>query len=149
MADVLFGQAFYLRFDAKQWKAQQPYPPLGTLYAAAVARRHGFDVDLFDAMIAESERDWERTLDRTRPRLAILFEDSFNYLTKMCLLRMRDAAAVMIRHASRRGIPVIVSSSDATDHPDVYLAAGARAVIVGEGEQTMLDVLNAVLSGGD
>ena len=33
--DVLFGQAYFLRFDPKLWEAQQPYAPLGTLYAAA------------------------------------------------------------------------------------------------------------------
>ena len=35
MRDVLLGQAYYLRFDAKLWRAQQPYAPLGTLYAAS------------------------------------------------------------------------------------------------------------------
>src|SRR5262245_55653428 len=34
--DVLFGQAYYLRFDPKLWAAQQPYAPLGALYAAAI-----------------------------------------------------------------------------------------------------------------
>ena len=36
--DVLFGQAYFLRFDPKLWEAQQPYAPLGALYAAACVR---------------------------------------------------------------------------------------------------------------
>ena len=36
MSEVLLGQAYYLRFDDKLWQAQQPYAPLGTLYAAVV-----------------------------------------------------------------------------------------------------------------
>jgi radical SAM superfamily enzyme YgiQ (UPF0313 family) len=32
MIDVLFGQAYFLRFDPKLWDARQPYAPLGTLY---------------------------------------------------------------------------------------------------------------------
>ena len=55
---VLFGQAYFLRFDAKLWAARQPYAPLGALYAAACARAHGHDVSLFDAMLASSEREW-------------------------------------------------------------------------------------------
>ena len=35
---LLFGQAYHLRFDPKLWTAMQPFPPLGSLYAAAVAR---------------------------------------------------------------------------------------------------------------
>ena len=41
MHDVLLGQAYYLRFDAKLWNAQQPYAPLGTLYAASQLRAAG------------------------------------------------------------------------------------------------------------
>src|SRR5262249_13768844 len=96
MADVLFGQAYFLRFDPKLWDAQQPYAPLGTLYAAAAVRERGYSVALFDAMLAESEAEWSFNLALHRPRFAVIYEDSFNYLSKMCLLRMRQAAMTMI-----------------------------------------------------
>src|ERR1700721_644337 len=103
MTDVLFGQAYFLRFDPKLWAAQQPYAPLGALYAAAHARQQGYDVALFDAMLATSEAEWADALDRYRPRFAVIYEDSFNYLSKMCLLRMRQAALTMIDDAGGRG----------------------------------------------
>jgi hypothetical protein len=83
MADVLLGQAYYLRFDAKLWRAQQPYAPLGTLYAASHLRAQGHSTRLFDAMLAHSERDWDAALERARPDIAVIYEDSFNYLSKM------------------------------------------------------------------
>ena len=147
--DVLFGQAYFLRFDPKLWAAQQPYPPLGALYAAACTRERGYRVALFDAMLARSESDWEASLDRHRPRFAVLYEDNFNYLSKMCLLRMREAAIAMIGAARRRGIPTIVAGSDATDHPGTYLEAGALAVVSGEGELTLVDVLDALTGKRD
>src|SRR5262245_57728917 len=101
--DVLFGQAYFLHFDPKLREAEQPYPPLGTLYAAAVVRARGYSVALFDAMLAQSTDEWVEALDRRRPRVAVLYEDSFNYLSKMCLLRMREAALTMIRAARERG----------------------------------------------
>jgi anaerobic magnesium-protoporphyrin IX monomethyl ester cyclase len=143
-ADILFGQAYYLRFDPKLWGAQQPYAPLGALYAAACARERQYQVALFDAMLAGSIDEWSAALDRHAPRVAVLFEDNFNYLTKMCLSRMREAAIAMIGQARARGIPIVVAGSDATDHPDVYLERGAAAVIVGEGERTLLDLLDIV-----
>jgi glycosyltransferase involved in cell wall biosynthesis/radical SAM superfamily enzyme YgiQ (UPF0313 family) len=143
-ADVLFGQAYFLRFDPKLWNARQPYPPLGSLYAAACVRERGYRVAMFDAMLAASEAEWADALTRHRPRFAVLYEDNFNYLTKMCLLRMREAAVKMIADAAARGVRVIVSGSDATDHPAIYLDAGAVVVVSGEGEQTLLELLDAL-----
>jgi radical SAM superfamily enzyme YgiQ (UPF0313 family) len=146
VADVLFGQSYYLRFDPKLWAAMQPYPPLGTLYAAAVARARGYSVALFDAMLAASEDEWDAALRSTSPRFAVLFEDSFNYLSKMCLLRMREAALRMLAMARARGVPAVVCGSDASDHPALYLDAGAAAVIAGEGEAPLVELLDR-LSG--
>jgi hypothetical protein len=108
MTDILFGQSYYLRFDPKLWQAMQPFPPLGTLYAASYMRSQGYDVALFDAMLAESEAGWQDVLEMQRPRYAVLFEDNFNYLSKMCLLRMRQAAFTMIGMARSQGCAVIV-----------------------------------------
>ena len=149
MVDVLFGQAYFLRFDPKLWEAQQPYAPLGTLYAAAAVRQRGYSVALFDAMLAESEADWDVSLALHRPRLAVIYEDSFNYLSKMCLLRMRKAAMKMMAAARSRGVTVIVAGSDASDHPDLYLEGGADLVVSGEGEITLGDVMDKLNGRND
>jgi anaerobic magnesium-protoporphyrin IX monomethyl ester cyclase len=141
---VLFGQAYFLRFDPKLWDAGQPYAPLGALYAAAALRAHGYDVAFFDAMLAESEEEWADALDRHRPHYAVLYEDSFNYLSKMCLLRMRQAALTMIAAARDRGVAVVVAGSDASDHPELYLTRGATAVVAGEGEVTLVELLDVL-----
>src|SRR3954452_3447559 len=141
MPDVLFGQSYYLRFDPKLWAAMQPYPPLGTLYAASYLRERGYTVAFFDAMLAESEEEWAAALDRAQPRFAVLYEDNFNYLSKMCLLRMREAAVRMIAMAHERGCTVIIGGSDATDHAELYLEAGADYVLIGEGEETLDELL--------
>src|SRR5688572_12537015 len=129
MVDLLFGQSYYLRFDPKLYAAMMPYPPLGTLFAAALARSNGYDVALFDAMLAESEAEWETALERYQPRYAVLFEDNFNYLSKMCLLNMREAAFKMAGMAKARGIPVIICGADSTDHAAAYLTHGADYIL--------------------
>jgi anaerobic magnesium-protoporphyrin IX monomethyl ester cyclase len=146
MPDVLFGQSYFLKFDPKLWFAMQPYPPLGTLYAASFTRENGYSVALFDAMLANSEEEWAQALDQYQPIFAVIYEDSFNYLTKMCLLRMREAAFTMIEMAKERGITTVVSGSDASDHPESYLRQGADYVVRGEGEITLVELLD-VLSG--
>jgi anaerobic magnesium-protoporphyrin IX monomethyl ester cyclase len=146
MNKVLFGQSYYLRFDPKLWEGMQPYPPLGCLYAAAYTRDKGYDVALFDAMLAQSEAEWEMALDQRQPRYAVLYEDSFNYLSKMCLLRMREAALTMAEAAKARGCTVIVSGSDATDHTAKYFQHGVDYILLGEGELTLGELLD-LLSG--
>lgn len=149
MKKILFGQSYYLRFDPKLWDAMMPYPPLGTLYAASYVRERGYDVALFDAMLADSEEEWAKSLDEHQPQYAIIFEDNFNYLSKMCLLRMREAAFTMIEMAKERGCIVILCGADATDHYAEYLSKGADYVLLGEGEETLGELLDQLSEGKD
>ena len=142
MSTVLLGQSYYLRFDPKLWEAMQPYPPLGTLYAASWLRQHGYEVGLFDAMLAESEAEWGQALQVQQPRYAVIYEDNFNYLSKMCLLRMRQAAFTMIHMAKANGCTVILCGADATDHYRMYFEQGADYCLIGEGEETLLELLD-------
>ena len=145
MSAILFGQSYYLRFDPKLWEAMQPYPPLGSLYAASYLKAQGYDVAFFDAMLAESENEWAEALAREAPQFAVLFEDNFNYLSKMCLLRMRQAAFTMIEMAKRQGCTVIVCGADASDHARDYIAHGAHFVLQGEGEYTLAELIGALM----
>ena len=146
MIDVLFAHSYFLRFDPKQWKAQQPFPPLATIYAASVLRNEGWKVDLFDTMFSLSAEELTTALDDVKPKVFVIYDDGFNYLTKMCLTNMRDAAFRMMQLAKERGITVIVSSSDATDHSEDYLRGGADYVIFGEGELTLKELISSILN---
>ena len=137
MLSILLGHSYFLRLDSKQWQRAKPYPPLATLQVAARLRALGHRVDFFDAMLADGIGEYERELERVEPQLLLLYEDNYNFLTKMCLERMREAACRMIGLARRAGSRVIVAGSDATDEPKAYLAAGADAVLAGEGIQAL------------
>jgi len=144
MTQLLFGQSYYLRFDPKLYAAMQPYPPLGTLYAASIMRERGYSVALFDAMLADSTAEWTAALNQHKPKYALLFEDNFNYLSKMSLLRMREAAFQMIDAAKAQGCTVICCGADETDHAEAYLQRGADVVLIGEGDLTLPEVIEAL-----
>jgi anaerobic magnesium-protoporphyrin IX monomethyl ester cyclase len=144
MADILLTHSYFLRFDPKQFRALMPYPPLGTLYAGAVLRNNGFSIALFDSMLAESEEELREALRVHQPNIVVIYDDDFNYLTKMCLSRMRTAAFRLSEIAKKFGAIVIVHSSDATDHAEEYLVHGADYVVAGEGEQTLLELCRAL-----
>src|SRR6185436_492630 len=142
-ASILFTHSYFLRFDPKQWKMQQPYPPLGTLYAAAVMREQGYRVELFDPMFSEDPKEIRPFLNK-QPSYVVIYDDGFNYLTKMCLTNMREAAFRISALAVASGAVVIACSSDASDHYEKYLDHGSSFVIRGEGELTLKELVDAI-----
>ena len=146
-ADILFTHSYFLRFDPKELRAMTPYPPLGTLYAAGVARTLGLRAALFDSMLARSESEITPLIRALKPRVVAIYDDDFNYLTKMCLSRMREAAFALVRSARDEGCTVIVHGSDAADHAEEYIGRGADFVLCGEGEGPLADLLGALLRG--
>ena len=137
MLSILLGHSYFLRLDQKQLQRAKPYPPLATLQVATLLRRLGHEVRLFDAMLAPGVTEYERELVRARPQLVLIYEDNYNFLSKMCLAAMRAAALDMITAARGARARVIVAGSDATDAPDAYLAAGADIVLSGEGLEAL------------
>ncbi len=147
MADVLMTHSYHLAYDRKQVRKMEPYPPLGTLYAAGLLRAHGISVAVFDCMLQEAESGLEEALRAHQPKIVAIYEDDFNFLTKMCLTRMRELAWEMIAIAQRYGARVVVHGSDATDHAADFLERGAECVLEGEAEYSLLSVAQALLSG--
>ncbi|MGB0403670.1 MAG: B12-binding domain-containing radical SAM protein [Salibacteraceae bacterium] len=141
---VLFSHSYYYPLDDKQWKKKQPYPPLGTIQAASTVRQKGFDVDLFDTNLISDPNLIIPKLDSFQPDVLVLYDDGFNYLTKMCLTNMRNAAFRMIELAKANNIKVLVSSSDSTDQFELYLKVGADAVMLGEADETLSEVLETL-----
>lgn len=144
MSKILFSHSYFMRFDPKQWATGQPYAPIGTLYAASLMRKHGHDVSFFDTMFAYGPEEVIIPLQKNRPKYFVIYDDGFNYLTKMCLTNMREAAFEMMKFARQIGCKVIVSSSDATDHFEKYLQEGADFVLLGEAEQTLFELITAI-----
>lgn len=144
VAEILLATSYHLSLDPKQQHLMKPYPPQATLLAAAVLRQVGYEVALHDSMFESGPETFSRALDQHQPRIVVLYEDSFNWLSKMCLSNMREAALNMARMAQERGAIVLVASPDANDDPGVYLAADIRGVLAGEAELTLRDAIGVL-----
>jgi anaerobic magnesium-protoporphyrin IX monomethyl ester cyclase len=149
MSQVVLTHSYFYRRDPKQWRSKQPYPPLGTMLAAGVIRDLGLTLSFFDSNLRHDPAELTPLLLRTNPRYLIVYDDGFNYLTKMCLTVMREAAFVMAKAGKEMGCTVIVSSSDAADHAKKYFEHGADYVIRGEGEDTLRELLTTLEADGD
>ena len=137
MLSILVCHSYFLRFDQKQQARAKPYPPLASLQVAAMLRAAGHEVSFFDAMLADDLSFYDRRLSVLKPQVVLFYEDNFNFLSKMCLGKMRAACFEMIAGARAAGTRVIAAGSDASDAPRAYLAAGADLVLHGEALATL------------
>ncbi len=145
MVDVLFAHSLFIKNDPKQLAKMRPYPPLGTLYAAATLRTQGFNVGLFDAMLSEGIEEFRALDAKLKAPLVVFYEDQFNFLNKMCLQHSRNAACEMAEIVRARGGTVAASGADVTDHPEVYLSRGVQYALLGESDATVAELAGSVL----
>ncbi len=147
MPDILLTHSYHLPYDPKQVRKMQPYAPLGTLYAASALRAADISVAVFDAMLEAPSPGFTDALKQLHPKIVVIYEDDFNFLSKMCLTRMREVAWQLARDAKEAGAVIIAHGSDATDQAEAYLRNGIDFVLRGEAEQTLVDLCSSILSG--
>ena len=147
MVDVLVTHSYHLPYDAKQLRKMQPYVPLATLYAASALRESGISVAAFDSMLQDPDENFELCLEEKRPRIVVVYEDDFNFLSKMCLTRMRKVAWKIANAAQAIGAVTIVHGSDSTDTPQLFLENGFDFVCCGESENTLVRLCRFILRG--
>ena len=128
--DILLAHGYFLSLDAAEQRVMRPHPPLGLLYLSSHLKRKGIRVGVFDATFRTID-SFADTLERERPPLVGI---AVNLMTKRNALRM-------ISMAKRRGAKVIIGGPDPPHHADAYLAAGADVVVIGEGEQTLEELI--------
>jgi radical SAM superfamily enzyme YgiQ (UPF0313 family) len=138
--DVLLTHSNHIFSDEKQRQKMEPYPPLQTLLAAAVLREAGLLVGVCDIALESPKEKLANAIQEAAPRLVVVCEDDFNFLTKMCLSRNRELAFWTAQLARQHNCLTAVHGSDSTDRIDEYLQAGFNYVLIGEVEDTLREL---------
>lgn len=133
--DLLLTHGYFLQDDAKEREIMKPYPPLGLLYLSAYLKQKNFAVEIFDSTFAAKD-DFTQLLRAKNARLVGLYA---NLMTKFNVLEM-------IRQAKQQNCIVIVGGPDPPYYAEQYLDSGADIVVIGEGEQTLEELLPILLS---
>ena len=135
---VLLTHGYHLWDDAHERQTMRPYPPLGLLYIASHLEAKGVDVQVFDSTFQRAS-DFIQALQRSRPPAVGIY---VNMMTRARALRM-------IAACKQVGAKVVVGGPDPANWPDAFLDHGADAVVVGEGEETLEELLRCWDTGGD
>jgi len=128
--DILLAHGYFLSLDAAEQRVMRPHPPLGLLYLSSHLKQRGFTVGVFDSTFRTIE-DFADMLDREQPPIVGI---AVNLMTKRNALRM-------IAIAKARDAKVIIGGPDPPHHAESYLDAGADVVVIGEGEQTLEELI--------
>lgn len=134
--DLLLTHGFFLADDPKELVVMKPYAPLGILYLSAHLRKKGFAVEVYDSTFGSREE-----------LFGILTSGPPSVLGIYVNLTTRQSALEIITVARSAGWTVVLGGPEPAAYPAEYLAAGACAIVEGEGEITLEELLAAVSAG--
>jgi anaerobic magnesium-protoporphyrin IX monomethyl ester cyclase len=137
MGDLLLTHGYFLAEDEKELQIMKPYPPLGLLYLSSYLRRANFDVEIYDSTWGSKPELYRRLAREPGGVLGIYT----NLITRANVL-------AIMAEAGRLGWTVVLGGPESANHAEQYLAHGADVVVVGEGEQTLAELLPALASRG-
>lgn len=115
----------------------KPYPPLGLLYLSAWLEKNGFKNEVYDSTF-ESEKEQRLYLEKERPDVIAIYTNLMTKITLISLLRYIKSSPSLSKTT------VILGGPDFTFNAENYLRAGADFGVIGEGENTLLDLIIAL-----
>lgn len=135
--DLLLCNSYYLVYETMGGARGQPYPSLGILYLAAYLKQKGpWDIAIFDATFSKGLEEFSTILERDRPAVVGI----------QSVITTRVAARRMIEIAHKAGVKIVVGGPDPSSSYTEYLNWGADFIVVGEGEETLLQLMPHLLS---
>lgn len=137
MPDILLTHGYYLYEDEKERQIMKPYPPLGLLYLSAYLKRAGFDVAVYDSTLGSRKELFARLQRVAGGTLGIYT----NLMTRSRVLEI-------VRQAKAQDWTVILGGPEAANYPAEYLEHGADVIVVGEGEETLAELIPALADRG-
>lgn len=130
---ILLTHGYFLSEDEKERQIMKPYVPLGILYISAYLEKNGIANSVFDSTFSDFEA-LKKTLLETQPPLVGIYT---NLMTKLNVLKIIS----LIKSESRLvKTKVILGGPEIRHHAENFLKQGADCLVIGEGEETMLEI---------
>ena len=140
--NLLLIHAYFIGEDEVEQKVMKPYPPLGLLYISAFVEQHGIEHRVFDSTFSSFKELKKEILTDTPDVIGIYA----NFLTRRNILRIID---FLKTESLLDEIQFIIGGPDVKFSMEEYLNYGADYLVIGEGEQTFLELINTLDKKGD
>ena len=134
---IILTHAYYLVEDDKEQKIMKPYPPLGLLYISGYLDQHNVTNHVYDATFY-SYKEQLKFIKQKQPKAVAIYTNLMTKLNVVTLVKELTTNKVY-------GFPkVIIGGPDITYNLENYLNLGAHFLIIGEGEETTLELYEAI-----
>ncbi|MCF6306768.1 MAG: B12-binding domain-containing radical SAM protein [Flavobacteriaceae bacterium] len=135
---IILTHAYYLHEDPLEAKIMKPYAPLGLLYISGYLNEQKIVNHLFDATFSNQEKQLDFIASK-KPKAVAIYT---NLMTKINVIKL---IKILISE-KKYGFPkVIIGGPDITFNLENYLKTGVHYLVIGEGEQTMTELYNAIV----
>lgn len=132
---VLFTHGYFLEEDPKEKAIMRPYPPLGILYLSAYLEQHGVQNDVFDSTFSTFNLLKQHLIQQKADIIGIYT----NLMTKLNVLKIID---FIKKNKELAHVKIILGGPEVRNHAANFLNYGADVIVLGEGEETMLELVN-------
>jgi len=132
---VLLTHGYFLNEDSTEQRIMKPYAPLGILYISAYLKEHGIDNNIFDTTFS-SKNELKKYLVDERPDYIAIY---VNLMTKINVL---DIIKYIKSTDSIKNAKIILGGPEVRYNATDLLELGADFVVIGEGEETTLELIN-------
>jgi anaerobic magnesium-protoporphyrin IX monomethyl ester cyclase len=136
---ILLTHGYFLQEDPKEQLIMRPYPPLGILYISAYLEEHGYENEVFDSTFSNIETLKEYIL-KEQPGIIGIYT---NLMTKLNVLKIISfvRATPSLQH-----LKIILGGPEVRNHKEKFLEYGADVIVFGEGEETMMELVQSFAS---
>jgi anaerobic magnesium-protoporphyrin IX monomethyl ester cyclase len=139
---ILLTHGYFLSEDEKEQLIMRPYPPLGILYISAYLEQHNFPNDVYDSTFSTLQQLTSYLLDE-KPDLLGIYT---NLMTKLNVLKIIQ----FIKNTPfLQDTKIILGGPEVRNHKEKFLQYGADIIVFGEGEETMLEIVDSYSKQAD
>ncbi|MGE5795411.1 MAG: B12-binding domain-containing radical SAM protein [Ignavibacteria bacterium] len=134
---VLLTHGYFIKEDLTEQKIMKPYPPLGILYLSAYLNQHGIENKIFDSTFSSKEVLKEFLLKEKPEYIAI-------YINLMTKLNVLEIISFIKSSNELNSSKIILGGPEVRYNADDLLKHGADCVVIGEGENTLLELIKTL-----
>ena len=139
---IVLTHAYYLYEDSKEQLIMKPYAPLGLLYISSYLNKNTVENHVFDSTFYSREKQLD-FISKKRPKAIAIYS---NLMTKINVIKLIK----ILKNDPEYGFPkLILGGPDITYNCENYLNTGVDFLIIGEGEQTTLELYKAITNNED
>lgn len=134
---VLLTHGYFIHEDPREKNIMKPYPPLGMLYISSYLQQAKIEHDVFDSTFSSFEALCKQIEEKKYKQIGIYA----NMLTKINVIKL---IRFIRSKENLKETTIILGGPDVRYNTEEYIGEGADMIVLGEGEETMKDLINTL-----